>query len=271
MIATITDAAITIVRGEGQRFIHLSVPAARSMRAMDLGLSGRVAIVTGASKGLGLGAAKALADEGVNLVLCARDSGRLEAAAGELSTATATVAADVSDPETPARLAEVAIERFGGLHVLVANAGGPPQSRALDVDDDAMRAAVEANMLTSIRLVQAAVPHMREAGWGRICLITSFAVKQPIPTLAYSNAARTGLWAWAKTAAQDLTGDDITLNLACPGLHATDRNKELGGDTGRLGDPDDFGKVVAFLCSQPAGYVSGAALQIDGAATLGLL
>ena len=181
-----------------------------------------------------------------------------------------TVAADVTDPATPGRLVEAATDRFGGLHVLVANAGGPPQARALDVDDDGMRAAVEANMLTSIRLVQASVPPMRRAGYGRICLITSNAVKQPIPTLAYSNAARTGLWAWAKTAAQDLIDDGITLNLACPGLHATDRMRQLGFE-GRLGDPDDFGKVVAFLCSQPAGFVSGAAVQVDGAATLGLL
>ena len=240
------------------------------MPAMDLGLNGRVAIVTGASNGLGLGAATALADEGTKLVLCARDAERLETAAHQLATETATVAADVTDPETPAKLAKTALERFGGLHVLIANAGGPPQARALEVNDKDMRAAVEANMLTSIRLVQAAVPHMREAGWGRICLITSYAVKQPIPTLAYSNAARAGLWAWAKTAAQDLVDDDITLNLACPGLHATDRVKDLGAG-GRLGDPQDFGKVVAFLCSQPAGFVSGTALQVDGAATTGLL
>ena len=240
------------------------------MLAMDLGLDGRVAIVTGASKGLGLGAARALAAEGVRLVLCARDAGRLEAAAGELPTEAVTVAADVTDPATPARLAEAAIERFGGVHVLVANAGGPPQARALDVTDDGMRAAVEANMLTSIRLVQASVPHMRAAGYGRICLIASSAVKQPIPTLAYSNAARTGLWAWAKTAAQDLVDDGITLNLACPGLHATDRVKDLGFH-GRLGDPNDFGKVVAFLCSRPAGFVSGTALQVDGAGSVGLL
>ena len=240
------------------------------MLAMDLGLDGRVAIVTGASKGLGLGAARALAADGARLVLCARDGGRLDAAAAELPTETATVAADVTDPATPARLVETAIERFGGLHVLVANAGGPPQARALDVDDDAMRAAVEANMLTSIRLVQASVPHMRAAGYGRVCLIASSAVKQPIPTLTYSNAARAGLWAWAKTAAQDLIDDGITLNLTCPGLHATDRVKDLGFE-GRLGDPDDFGKVVAFLCSQPAGFVSGAALQVDGAGTVGLL
>jgi 3-oxoacyl-[acyl-carrier protein] reductase len=114
------------------------------------------------------------------------------------------------------------------------------------------------------------VPHMRAAGWGRICLITSSSVKQPIPDLATSNTARAGLWGWAKTAAQDLIDEGITLNLACPGLHATDRVTDLGF-TGRLGDPADFGRVVAFLCSQHAGFISGAALQVDGASTLGLL
>ena len=240
------------------------------MRAMELGLRGRVAIVTGASKGLGLGAARALAAEGARLVLCARDVDRLDAATRSLPAESATVGADVTDPATPARLAATALDRFGGIDVLVANAGGPPQVRALEVDDDGMRLAVETNMLTSIRLVQACAPPMREARWGRICLIASSAVKQPIPTLAYSNAARTGLWAWAKTAAQDLAEDGVTLNLACPGLHATDRVKELGFE-GRLGDPDDFGKVVAFLCSEPAGFVSGSALQVDGAAGVGLL
>jgi 3-oxoacyl-[acyl-carrier protein] reductase len=111
---------------------------------------------------------------------------------------------------------------------------------------------------------------MRAAGWGRICFLSSYAVKQPIPTLAYSNTARTGLWAWAKTAAQDLIADGVTVNLVCPGPHATDRMKELGTG-GPMGDPDDFGRIVAFLCSEPARFVSGAALQVDGAGTLGLL
>jgi 3-oxoacyl-[acyl-carrier protein] reductase len=237
---------------------------------MDLGLKGRVALVTASSKGLGLGAARALSAEGADVVMCARDEERLMAAADSLPGETLAIAADVTDPATPQRLVAAAVERFGGLHVAVANAGGPLRARALEVDGDGMLEAVNANMLSSIRLVQAAVPHMRDAGWGRICLITSSAVKQPIPTIAYSNAARTGLWAWAKTAAQDLAEDGITLNLACPGLHATDRVKELGFE-GPMGDPDDFGQVVAFLCSRQSGFVSGAALQVDGAGTLGLL
>jgi 3-oxoacyl-[acyl-carrier protein] reductase len=237
---------------------------------VDLGIGGKVALVTAASRGLGRGAALALSREGARVLLCARDEERLAATAAELPGESLAIAADVTEPDAPARLVEAAVDRFGGLDILVANAGGPPQARALEVEGDALMAAVNANQLTSIRLVQAAVPHLRAAGWGRICLIASSSVKQPIPTLAYSNAARTGLWAWAKTAAQDLIDDGITLNLACPGLHATDRVKELGFE-GRLGDPEDFGRVVAFLCSQPAGFVSGAAVQVDGAGTIGLL
>jgi 3-oxoacyl-[acyl-carrier protein] reductase len=237
---------------------------------VDLGLAGRVALVTAASRGLGFATAKALVDEGANVAICARDPDRLAEAARALGDDVLAIPADVTEPEAPAGLVEATVERFGALHVLVANAGGPPKGRALEVDDDTMRGAFEANLLTSIRLVRAALPHLRDAGWGRICLITSSSVKQPIPDLVTSNASRTGLWAWAKTAAQDLIDEGITLNLACPGLHRTDRVRELGFE-GRMGEPSDFGKVVAFLCSEPAGFVSGAALQVDGAGTLGLL
>jgi 3-oxoacyl-[acyl-carrier protein] reductase len=240
------------------------------MRDVDLGIEGKVALVTAASKGLGRGAALALAREGAQVAICARGEDALARTAAELPGDVLAVPADVTEPGTPARLVGATLERFGRIDILVANAGGPPQARALEITDEAMRAAVEANLLTSTRLVKEAVPSMRAAGWGRIVLITSISVKQPIPNLAYSNAARTGLWAWAKTAAQDLVGDGITLNLVCPGLHATDRVKELGVE-GRLGDPDDFGRIVAFLCSEPAAFVSGVALQVDGAATLGLL
>ncbi|MGH3929045.1 MAG: SDR family oxidoreductase, partial [Pseudonocardiaceae bacterium] len=126
-------------------------------------------------------------------------------------------------------------------------------------------------LLTSVRLVRQAVPHMRSAGWGRICLITSMTVKEPARSLALSSTARTGLWAWAKTAAADLAPEGITLNLACPGGHNTERNRQLGGTGRRLGDPADFGKVVAFLCSDVARFVNGTALAIDGGATAGLL
>ena len=237
---------------------------------MDLGLGGKVALVTAASRGLGFASARALVDEGARVAICARGAERLRAAAEELGPEVLAIPADVTEPDAPRRLVEATVERFGALHVLVANAGGPPKARAIEIEDDALRAALEANLLTSVRLVREALPHLRSAGWGRICLITSSAVKQPIPDLAGSNTARTGLWGWAKTAAQELDDEGITLNLACPGLHRTDRVREMGLE-GRIGDPADFGKVVAFLCSEPARFISGAALQVDGAATLGLL
>jgi 3-oxoacyl-[acyl-carrier protein] reductase len=237
---------------------------------MDLGIEGRVALVTAASKGLGRGAALALAREGCRVAICARDPDRLAQTADELPGEVLAIPADVTDPAAPRTLVESTVARFGALDILVANAGGPPTARALEVEDDAMLDAVNANLLTSIRLVREALPHMRAAGWGRIVLLTSISVKQPIPNLAYSNTARAGLWAWAKTAAQDLIADGVTLNLLCPGLHATDRVKDLGVG-GPLGDPEDFGRVAAFLCSASAGFVSGVALQVDGASTLGLL
>src|SRR5262249_26581992 len=157
----------------------------------------------------------------------------------------------------PAQLVDAHVERYGGLDILVANAGGPPPGGALGLTEEQMNNAIGANMLTSIRLGQSALPHIRSAGWGRICLITSVSVKQPIPTLALSNMARTGLWAWAKTAAGEVAAEGITINTALPGMHLTDRVKQLGHTATRMGDPGDFGRAVAFLCSQPAAFING--------------
>ena len=241
---------------------------------MDLGIAGKVALVTASSKGLGKASALALAGEGARVAICARGEEALratEAAIRSLGGDVLAMVDDVTDPEAPARLVAQTTSRFGGLDILVANAGGPPPGRALEVDDEQIAAAVNNNLTTSVRLVRQAVPWMQRAGWGRICLITSFSIKQPIPGLSLSNLARTGLWAWAKTAAQDLFPTGITLNLACPGHFATDRMKQLGGDPAHMGDPADFGRIVAFLCSQPCRFLSSAAVNIDGAAVVGLL
>jgi 3-oxoacyl-[acyl-carrier protein] reductase len=241
---------------------------------MDLGIDGKSALVTAASKGLGLASAVALAEEGARLTICARGEdalGKAESTITEAGGEVLAIAADVTDPAVPAQLVSAHVERYGGLDILVANAGGPPAGGALALTEEQLLAAINANMLTSIRLVLDALPHMRNAGWGRICLVTSFSVKQPIPALALSNVARTGLWAWAKTAAGEVAAEGITINSALPGMHLTDRVRQLGHTSARMGDPGDFGRAVAFLCSQPAAFINGTTLTIDGGATLGLL
>ncbi len=240
------------------------------MRAMDLGIEGKVALVTAASAGLGFACAKALSDEGCHVAINSHDPARLDEAAAAIGDDVLTLPADVTGAEPPAALVASTVERFGRIDILVANAPGPPRARALEVTDDALLDALEENLLTSVRLVRAAAPHMRDAGWGRIVLLTSVAIKEPIPDLAASSAARTGLWAWAKSAARDLIDDGITLNVLAPGLHDTDRVRALG-HTGPTGDPADFGRIAAFLCSVHTGFLSGVALQVDGAGTLGLL
>ena len=236
---------------------------------MDLGLAGRVAIVTAASKGLGRATAEALAAEGAKVVLNARNATALADLAATLDDAI-VAPGDITDPALPAQLVATAVAQWGRVDIVVGNAGGPPTGRALDITDEQILESVNANALASIRLARAAVPHMRERGWGRVCFIASASVRQPIADLALSNMSRTALWAWTKTAAQDLAAEGITVNLAAPGLHATHRLIERGV-TGRTGAPADFGKVVAFLCSEPATFISGVALGVDGAAVTGLL
>jgi 3-oxoacyl-[acyl-carrier protein] reductase len=241
---------------------------------MDLGLTGKVALVTASSKGLGRATAEALAGEGARVVISARGEEALrqtEAAIASTGAEVLAIPADVTEPLVPARLVAAAVDRFGSIDILVPNAGGPPPGRALELTDDQITAAVNANLTTSVRLVREAVPHMQAAGWGRICCITSYSVKQPMPGLSLSNLARTGLWAWAKTAAADLFPAGVTLNLACPGPHATERMRQLGSGGGPMGDPGNFGRVVAFLCSEPAAYISGSAVMVDGASSAGLL
>ncbi len=241
---------------------------------MDLGIDGKVALVAAGSRGLGRATALALAAEGVRVMVSGRDADSLDEvrrAVVEAGGEVACRAGDVTDPAEPARLVAAAVDRFGGLDIVVANAGGPPPGRALDQTDAALGSALNANLLTSVRLVREGLPHMRAAGWGRICCITSYTVRQASPDLALSNTARVGLWGWLKTAAHDLASESsgITINMICPGPHATDRMKELGG-AGVMGNPADFGSVAAFLCSEQAGFVNGAAIVVDGGATLAL-
>jgi 3-oxoacyl-[acyl-carrier protein] reductase len=243
---------------------------------MDLGIAGRVAVVAASSRGLGRASAEALAAEGVKVVLSGRGEASLAEAAAALEAGGAEVAAlagDVADPELPGRLVELALERFGRVDIVVANAGGPPPGGALEVDDRSLEAAFEANCVASIRLARAALPHLQGQGWGRVCCISSYTIVQASPVLSLSNSARAALWAWTKTAAHDLAaqGTGVTVNVVCPGPHATERMRSLGGGGGMaMGDPADFGRVVAFVCSAHAGFVNGAAVVVDGGATLAL-
>lgn len=253
---------------------------------MDLGLQGRVAAVAGASSGLGLAIARALAAEGADVAIAARDKERLDAARAELDAVgggrvTATPV-DVRDTPAVTRWIDATADELGALHIVVPNAGGPPGGPATAFDLDAYRDAVELNLLSQIAITQAALPHLRAAGWGRVLYVASLSVKQPIPTLALSNTARAGVAGYAKSLVADLGDAGITVNVLAPGYHATSRLEEILDDDaraaitgdiplGRLGDPADFGAVAAFLASEQAGYITGAVIAIDGGSSRGLL
>ena len=240
---------------------------------MDLGLAGRVALVTAGSRGLGRASALSLAAEGCKVVICGRTPeslGDTTRAMTDLGAEALAICLDVTDSEAPPRLVEETVDRFGSLDILVGNVGGPATGNALDMTDDQLTETLETQLLPIVRLVRAAAVPMRRTGWGRICLITASGIRQPLPGHAPSATARAGLWAWAKTASHQLIDDGITINTACPGAHRTDRMKEIQY-SGPLGDPEDFGRIVAFLCSQPAGWLSGSAINVDGAEALSLL
>jgi len=250
---------------------------------MDLGIAGRCAAVAGASGGLGLGCAQALAADGVRVVLCGRDAARAEAAAHDIRDAggdAVGLAADVSTIDGAAGFVARAIDALGRLDIVVANAGGPPAGTFASTDVDAYLPALELNLLSTVAMCKAAVPAMVERGWGRIVAITSLTVRQPAASLILSNTARAGATGFLKTLAREVAPHGVTVNSVQPGSHDTDRLRELhGGDlagaaagipAGTVGDPADFGAAVAFLCSERARFVSGVALPIDGGAFAGL-
>lgn len=247
---------------------------------MDLGLEGKRAAIGGSSAGLGLATARALAAEGVQVAICGRDPERLAAAAAELGPGAVAIPADLSDAAGATAFVEQATERLGGIDIVVANAGGPPGGSATGTSLDAYRAALELNLLSTVAMCLAAVGPMRERGWGRILAITSIGVPQPIPFLAASVTARTGVTGFLKTLATEVAADGVTVNSIQPGSHLTDRLRSLHGDeiasltadipAGVVGDPDDFGAVAAFLCSQQARFVTGTSLLVDGGAARGL-
>jgi len=247
---------------------------------MDFGLAGRRALVTGASSGLGLSSAAALAAEGVRVVMVARDADRLGRAAASVEGDVYVLPGDVSDISGVGELVATAAQMLGGLDILVANAGGPPAGTFTSTDLDAYLPALELNLLSTVAMCTAAVPLMRDGGWGRIVAITSISVREPIGNLILSNTARAGLTGFLKTLSREVAGEGITVNSLQPGLHRTPRLVDLHGDAvddlgamipaGVVGDPDDFGAIAAFLCSDAAGFVTGAAIPVDGGAAHGL-
>ena len=246
---------------------------------MDLGIAGRRALVAASSSGLGLATARALVDAGCKVVVSGRDADRLAAAASELE-GSVPVIADVSTPAGAEALVAEAHAALGGVDVLVTNAGGPPPGRFADTDVDQYAAALDLNLMSVVAMCKAAVPPMQERGWGRVVAITSISVRQPIGELILSNTARAGATAFLKTMALEVAGDGVTVNSVQPGYHATARLLDVYRDgideladqlpTKSVGDADDFGRVCAFLCSESAKFITGAALPVDGGSHKGL-
>ncbi|MEE3251619.1 MAG: SDR family oxidoreductase [Actinomycetota bacterium] len=246
---------------------------------MDLGVSGRTALVTGASAGLGLACAQALAAEGVRVAVASRSADKLAAAVATLDGDPVMLTVDLSDPASVDALVDDATEALGHVDILIANGGGPPPGNFASTDVDAYPAALQLNLLSMVALAKAFVPPMQERGWGRVVAVTSAAVRQPMDYLILSNTARSGLTAFLKTTATEVAGDGVTVNTVQPGVHATDRLAQLYDDLGevarsvptqRLGDPGDFGRIVAFLCSESARSITGASVPVDGGAIKGL-
>jgi 3-oxoacyl-[acyl-carrier protein] reductase len=259
---------------------------------MDLGLQDKVAFVAGASKGLGKACALGFAREGARVAMCSRSRPAIEAAAEDVAEASGAevlaLEGDVSRADVCDRLIQQTVERFGRLDILVNNAGGPPTGTADGMSDEQWRAAFETNLMSAVRLTRAAVPHMKQAGGGRIINITSSGVRSVLPGLVLSNSIRAGVVNFAKTLAVELGPDNILVNNIAPGRFGTDRVAELDAinarnwgvsveeaarrqvaqiPLGRYGEPEELANVVVFLGSARASFVSGQTILIDGAAT----
>jgi 3-oxoacyl-[acyl-carrier protein] reductase len=248
---------------------------------MELGLSGRVALVTGGSRGLGYASARALALEGCRVVICGRRRSVLDEAIATLAAIGPEihgVEADIADHDAAVHVVQAAVEHFGRLDVLVGNIGGPPSGDPFAQPLELYRTALEQGTMSQIALALAAVPAMRVNSWGRICFITATGIREPLPGHGLS-ALRAGLWGWAKSASHELVREGITVNMVCPGWFLTDRAvaeseavqqllAAMPQMRGMAGDPDDFGSVVAFLCSERGRWVNGMAINVDGGVTL---
>jgi 3-oxoacyl-[acyl-carrier protein] reductase len=260
---------------------------------MDLGLNNLVALVTASSKGLGRATAVQLAREGARVVICARGEQALMASRDDIQAFGGEVLAlpaDVAAPETPQRLVDAALEQFGQLDILVANAGGPPPGGFLAFEEQDWDAAIQLTLMSFVRLCYAAIPALKQSEQGSILACTSITVKQPIPNLVLSNSLRLAVTGLVKTLADELGPDGVRVNAICPGSTRTDRIEQLLADRaeragttvdaqaaqmaseiplGRIGRPEEFGRVAAFLVSPAASFVNGVSLLVDGGAYRG--
>jgi 3-oxoacyl-[acyl-carrier protein] reductase len=254
----------------------------------------KIALVCAASKGLGRASAEALARDGFNVAICARGADALNETAEAIRAAggeVLAIPADVSKAKDVERVIAATVERFGGLDVLVTNTGGPPSGPFMTLDEQVWRSAIDSLFLSVVRLCRGAIPHMQARGGGRIINITSISVKQPIEGLVLSNALRSAVTSLAKTLAAELAPHNILVNCVAPGYTRTDRVVELSAQAaaregttadvvekrtiakiplGRMGEPKEFGEVVAFLASPAASYVTGVTIPVDGGWTRGL-
>ena len=256
---------------------------------MDLGIRGRVAFVAAASKGLGRAVAHELASEGANLIVTARGEDALNDARDEIVRSCGVdvlaVAGDLAKPEDRKRMTQAALDRYGHVDILVTNAGGPPSGRFENLSEEMWRTAVDLTLMSAIDLARGFLPGMRERKWGRIINITSITVKQPVEGLMLSNSIRAAVTGFARTLADEVAVDGVTVNNILPGYTRTARVEQLAQATAtregtsidaatekwtsqipmrRLGDPAEFAALAAFLASERASYITGVSIQVDG-------
>lgn len=258
---------------------------------MDFGIKGKRALVLASSRGLGAGIARALASEGCHVLLCGRNAEKLKAGADAINAAGVGkadfVQADIADPGFVDTMVKAVHEKLGGLDILINNTGGPVPGTVADMSAEKLDTFFQSMVVRVITLTNALVPLMKDQGFGRIVTVASSGVFEPIPILALSNTLRSALVGWSKTLSSEVAPHGITANMILPGRIHTDRIDELDGaaaktsgksveeirtasiktiPAGRMGTPDEFGAVAAFLCSQQAGYVTGTMMLVDGGA-----
>ncbi len=263
---------------------------------MDLGLRGKVALVVASSKGLGRAVAEELAIEGAGIAMCARGENELNRARDEIArnhnADVIAIAGDVSKPDDTERIARAALEHFGRVDILVTNAGGPPSAKFESITPEMWDKTVDQTLMSVINLTRILLPQMRERKWGRIINITSITVKQPVEGLMLSNSIRAAVTGFARTLANEVARDGITVNNILPGYTRTERVEQLAGaiaardgisadnaraaweseiPMGRLGEPHEFAALAAFLASERASYITGTSITVDGGWTKGLL